>query len=503
MSPKTSKTAGFTLIEILIIAPAIILIVTAFIALIITITGDVLRTRGNNELVYTTQDALSRIDQDVSRAVEFKTASYTPTSPQGQGDNAAAFDVSTQPTTYLVLRTVTTDKNPLAEDRQLIYTMSGSTCSTTPYMMDTVYFTKVTNGVTSLWRRIIQGSTTDAGTPCTGTTPWQAPTCSPGFTNTTICKGDDTLILDYVTSLSVQYLAANGMPVANTGDLSTVRSASIGINVAKTIAGNSLTYQGVASSAISNASTVSSSTGGTGGSTVATFSYTGAQQTWTVPAGVTSVQIECWGAEGGTSASGKGGYAKGTLAVTPGQILYIYVGQAGALGAGSGLQFAPITFNGGGRGTTYNGTEGGGSGGGASDVRTSTALSTRVIVAGGGGGGYLYSGAGNPAGGDGGGASGNNGTNYPGYPNSAGYGGTQSAGGLGGSISTPASPGSLGAGGNSPTTNYGGGGGGGYYGGGGGDNTAAGGGSSYIGGVTSGTTTTGGRSGNGQVKITY
>jgi len=30
-----------------------------------------------------------------------------------------------------------------------------------------------------------------------------------------------------------------------------------------------------------------------------TFSYTGGEQTWVVPAGVTSVTIEAWGAQGG------------------------------------------------------------------------------------------------------------------------------------------------------------------------------------------------------------
>ena len=242
------------------------------------------------------------------------------------------------------------------------------------------------------------------------------------------------------------------------------------------------------------------------GTNTATFAYTGSSQTWQVPTGITQVQIECWGAEGATSVSGKGGYAKGNLTVTPGQTLYIYVGQAGVLASGSGMQFTTTTFNGGGRGTTYNATTGGGSGGGASDVRTTTALSTRIIVAGGGGSGYPGNG-GDPKGGDGGGTTGSNGVDYPGYSGSAGQGGTQSAGGYRGQLnsggSTIAFSGALGQGGDSPSNNYGGGGGGGYYGGGGGDNTAGGGGSSYIGGVTGGTTTTGGRSGNGQVKITY
>jgi hypothetical protein len=58
--------------------------------------------------------------------------------------------------------------------------------------------------------------------------------------------------------------------------------------------------------------------------TVDTFSYTGAEQTLVVPAGVTSIDVDVQGAAGGTN----GGRAQGALATTPGETLYIYVGGA-------------------------------------------------------------------------------------------------------------------------------------------------------------------------------
>jgi hypothetical protein len=219
--------------------------------------------------------------------------------------------------------------------------------------------------------------------------------------------------------------------------------------------------------------------------TATALSYTGTMQTYTVPAGVTSVVIEAWGAQGTTyvSTGGQGGYAKGTLAVTPGQVLYVYVGgQAG--------------YNGGGTGS------GGGNGGGGSDVRTSTATSSRVIVGGGGGGGNNTGGVG----GAGGGTTGNTGASSAGSGYGGG-GGTQSTGGAAGTGTSLGTDGSLGRGGNGGTGS--GGGGGGYYGGGGGSYTAlvaagsGGGGSSYITGLGNATTTTGGRNGNGGVTITY
>jgi len=228
---------------------------------------------------------------------------------------------------------------------------------------------------------------------------------------------------------------------------------------------------------------------------VTTFNYTGAVQTYTVPDGVGSIQIEAWGAEGGTGtyggitpAGGLGGYAIGALEVTPGQILEVYVG-------GAGDSYGPVGFNGGGQsGTSY-----GAAGGGASDVRIGAyTLDDRVIVAGGGGGAAFGS---TPSdGGHGGGlegVAGENGDSFVG-----GGGGTQVAGGAAGCCYGAATGGTFGAGGG-PGDYHNAGGGGGWYGGGSGAGQAgAGGGSSYIDGVTDGATTSGVREGHGQIIIT-
>jgi len=240
-----------------------------------------------------------------------------------------------------------------------------------------------------------------------------------------------------------------------------------------------------------------------------TFSYTGVLQTFTVPAGVTMITIQAYGAQGGDDtpvAGGQGGYATGDLAVTPGQVLNIYVGGKGTDGPGSGQNCAlPGGFNGGGNtGATCCSNAGGGAGagGGASDVRLAgNTLNDRVIVAAGGGG------AGDgQVGAVGGGLIGANGGTYNGVTST---GGTQTAGGLAGGTffpnhtCSPATDGTFGQGGEGDG-NDGGGGGGGWYGGGGGANNSHGaGGSSYIGGVTNSSTTSGGRVGNGEIIISY
>ncbi|HZJ67282.1 MAG TPA: glycine-rich protein [Kofleriaceae bacterium] len=181
------------------------------------------------------------------------------------------------------------------------------------------------------------------------------------------------------------------------------------------------------------------------------FSATGATQTFTVPAGVTQVVINAFGAAGGDNAVGRpgglGGQATGALAVTEGQVLTVTVGGWGSTTA----------FNGGGaRGTSACADAAAGTGGGGSDVRTGAGtLADRVIVAGGGGGAagsrIVGCGRGNGGGGGGGLYGGGGGAAWPFNSTTVPTGGTQVAGGIGGTSTFgsagPGSPGALGIGG--------------------------------------------------------
>jgi hypothetical protein len=237
--------------------------------------------------------------------------------------------------------------------------------------------------------------------------------------------------------------------------------------------------------------------------TTVTFNYTGSVQTFTVPAGVTSIIVDAYGAQGGSSGGavgGLGGRAQATIPVTPGETLNIYVGQQGSSSSG----VLGTTFGGGGGVFHSIGPGAGGSGGGASDIRRGTALTGRLIVAGGGGGhGWISQ---SLAGGFGGGLTGGDGGAANGTTAWSGKGGTQSAGGASGGPFGQISAGSLGQGGNGDgDLAGGGGGGGGYYGGGGGRYSGGGGGSSYVAaaGNTNTSTSSGVRFGNGEITITY
>jgi len=220
------------------------------------------------------------------------------------------------------------------------------------------------------------------------------------------------------------------------------------------------------------------------------FAYTGAPQTYTVPAGVRSLTVDMAGGAGGVdkyrNPGGLGGRVQATLVVMPGEVLTICVAGAGTV--------ATPGYNGGG-GSTYQGS--GGGGGGASDLRQGGAsLANRVLVAGGGGG------AGNNSGGAcGGGLTACTAINDP-YGSTGGQGGSQSSAGAGGTGSPPGTAGTANVGGDGGY--YSGGGGGGYFGGGsGGGGTGGGGGSSFVGPGTSGVVHTQGvQAGNGYVLLT-
>jgi len=228
---------------------------------------------------------------------------------------------------------------------------------------------------------------------------------------------------------------------------------------------------------------------------------------FTVPCGATSINIYAFGAGGGGGSgnspaqpghAGGGGFASGVLAVTPGQVLEVVVGEGGGDGGEPGY-----FLGGGGPARTSLSEPGGGLSGvftnceGFNALRDCAPKAPQVyLVAGGGGGGGHTS-----RGGGGGGLTGNSGgensnleqTNAP--PTNQGSGDGGGGGGdqeQGGQAALPSQGGQNGAfleGGVSTavTCNTGGGGGGGYWGGGSGTRnpssggTGGGGGSSYYG----------------------
>ena len=268
---------------------------------------------------------------------------------------------------------------------------------------------------------------------------------------------------------------------------------------------------------------------------------------FTVPTGMTSANIQVWGAAGGSTnkscnSGGGGGYSEGTLAVTATQTLYVSAGEGGYAGYASPSPGPDgVGSNGGGYISFFGGGEGGGgtgSGGGGlagvlsvADDALDSAPEAYVVAGAGGGAGYgggsqsPKPAIGGTAGAGGGliGESGSGGGTQNSENGYAGGGGSQTAGGVGGDLNNPnisEAPQADARGHNAPALtgspyanrsgglffggeghSHSGGGGGGYYGGGGGGfggtgspitivDAGGGGGSSYVGHpqITSGST---------------
>jgi hypothetical protein len=226
--------------------------------------------------------------------------------------------------------------------------------------------------------------------------------------------------------------------------------------------------------------------------TVNTSQIFTASGTYTVPAGITSVTVECWGGGGsgggssnGSNAAGGGGggaYSKSTLAVTPGGAYTVtvgtgalgVVGMSGAAGGDTWFGTSGTILAKGGNGGTAGGS---GSTGGAGGLSTSS-IGTTKYSGGNGGNGFT--------GGDGAGGGGGSSGGYSSVGGNGGAGITLNTGGTAGVA--PSGGGSGGTGGatasnGSPGVSPGGGGGG--------------------SGDREGSNVAGGNGANGQVKVSY
>lgn len=243
-----------------------------------------------------------------------------------------------------------------------------------------------------------------------------------------------------------------------------------------------------------------------------TFNYTGSQQSWLVPNGITKIRIDLVGAQGGGTNGGRGAKVTAELAVNTGTTLIIVVGgqpnNANAVYGGGGAGGSNAAT------TTRNGF----AGGGLTGIYLSSVSQVNALAIAGGGGGN--SGLNGKLGGAAGAPNGSNGGqgNFSGSQE-GGRGATQSAGGARGvsvdpatTISTAGTALNGGRGGsiNSSSWTAGGGGGGGYFGGGGGAGGgssvgAGGGGSSFVNSTVASNIlyTSGFNTGNGRVIISY
>jgi hypothetical protein len=252
---------AFTIVEILIIAPIVILVIGVFIGAIVSMTGDVLASRSSNVLAYNIQDTLSRIGQDVEDSGSFLAFNnITLTSPQGYNNDTTVFENADKTNgAMLILSAYATTNNPLSSAQNIIYTNTPNPCGGTqvsinaPLMTNIVYF--VRNN--TLWRRVIMPSNY-ATIGCS--LPWQQPSCAPGVTGT-ICKTQDIELVDNLTpgGFSISYYPnlnsttadstasdPNQLDVARQAELNVNNTVGITITASQIISGRNVSQTGTA-----------------------------------------------------------------------------------------------------------------------------------------------------------------------------------------------------------------------------------------------------------------
>ena len=264
---------GFTLVEVLVVAPIIILSIGAFIAVVVSLTGNVLVSRSASMLQYDIQDAADRIEADIRMSPQFLSSTsnipFTASNPQGYTNtpNTPSSGTTTLftnidktstggSTASLILRTYLTDKNPVRAqgDVSLLHLPTPTACTgnyrtNQPAYGDIVYFISDN----ALWRRTILPANYATANYCGGV-PYQQPSCSPGTTHA-FCKVVDSRLIGGVDSVnfSVAYytnedatsanstaVSASSSDAAREAILSGMKSALVSITAEKEVAGRTI-----------------------------------------------------------------------------------------------------------------------------------------------------------------------------------------------------------------------------------------------------------------------
>jgi type II secretory pathway pseudopilin PulG len=242
MMRHLQKARGFTLVEMLVVAPIVILAIGAFLTVIISMTGEVIASRASNALSYNVQDALNRIEQDVKLSSSFLSTntvalSNTTTYPgpngtsQGYNDDTTVFKNvgGTSGAPAIIMNMVATSANPISANNSYIYLKDKpDPCATpqnnTPFTYNVVYFIKND----TLWRRVIMPINYTDTTTTVCAVPFQQPSCSPTYmaanAGVTFCKTNDIKLVEGVlpTDFLVQYFNGESTATTNTPASSTV-----------------------------------------------------------------------------------------------------------------------------------------------------------------------------------------------------------------------------------------------------------------------------------------
>lgn len=274
MTRRFNESKGFTLVEMLVVAPIVILFIGGMIYLLVSLTGETLASRSEDALAYDLQQAFTRIEEDIETSERFLAATNIPLASTGQGYGDTTTTNSTTNFTNitvgggspasLILQSYALNGNPSNPATRPVYLANSPfDCSNpanysgnTAMFINVVYFTD-TSG--TLWRRTLMPASYNSGSYICGAVPWQLPSCITGYAaSRTFCKTSDEKIAEGATFSFAYYTSASSSTpnstatssgateaARNTALLST-KTVRVTLSTEKTVAGRDISQSGTA-----------------------------------------------------------------------------------------------------------------------------------------------------------------------------------------------------------------------------------------------------------------
>lgn len=247
---RAQNNPGFTIVEVLIIAPIMLLTLAAFVGVLVNITGETLIARAQNKLVHDTESALGMIENDVRLSGSFLSENnFDLSSPQGYdhtSDQKFNTSIVNRPKSMIINAHATKNGN-FIESRDLVWKKDDPhPCSSGGLINrnDTLNYNIVYYMLDGqLWRRTILPPNYSLHI-CPGQNVDQKQSCHPEHSASN-CQVEDTLVLSDIDSIEFNYYssASSNTPL-EADSIATAGSLQVKIVSKKTVAGEDISYVG-------------------------------------------------------------------------------------------------------------------------------------------------------------------------------------------------------------------------------------------------------------------
>lgn len=197
----SKNKSGFTIVELLVAIPIVILVISVIIFATISLTGHSINDNTKNIAASDLQTALDIIEQDITLSNRFLSTNEFDLDPSQQNAGQNFSNINTNGHPALILKSILTTTNPLSNNdtKKIVHDKFGANVNcamNAPYYINVVYF--VENN--TLYRRLLFPRKY-AFEVCEA--PWQKPTCKnpSGF-----CVNEDMKLAENV-SMKIKYIA--------------------------------------------------------------------------------------------------------------------------------------------------------------------------------------------------------------------------------------------------------------------------------------------------------